>query len=768
MNVKKLVKKIAAVGTGALLVSSAFAASLSEWPMPFVTENGQGDVQFVIGDGSTSDYLGAIDIAVALQASAVSESSVNTEGTTAITVEGGIQLDGGTGDYLIFDEDTAGQAALDSDDLPALLADGTLSDDDGKDASDADLADEETDYEQTLDIGAMDVFFGTPEDEEMPIVYLRQDAAAYSVVVEFDDAVDFEAREDGESIEIMGRTFTIGKDTTSSTLVLFGSDATTLLDLNEPVTVEQNGKSYTVEIVGANSEGADGESIILDVNGVRKTLLEDATETINGLDVFVKDLFVTNIPTLSASANIFIGSDEIKLTDGELIEVDGVDLDGYEFSIDAAATDLNDVTTMTFTFTPGDLDNDEDHYLTAGESMVDPFFGTFKLDFAGMSQEFDSSAKIPVEVEVQGDDEVLITVVNDKGDEFTISAYEDGLTNANLVLAGNVVEEDQQFLGQDGDNTALFEVTSIKSDDTEVTIKNLVTGESKVYEVGDAVKDTQYFVGDIDDVTGVSFVDAADGVVGTDDEAVQTTVTLKDGSVLTLVDDTVADTDVELTIVEDNTDFDTAGLPTGTLGITPDYTTADDEFVLKTTTKTNFEEDTDEDGNKYGLSDYGTYYTLDEDGIALKAYIPDEAEVEYNVFIAPVDAAAVVSGGSSAVTTQRVNAFSVGAAIKDVDVNVANPANNLIVIGGTCINSVSAELKEVAAGSCGADSGLSPNEAIVELFTLDNGKVAMLVAGYEAVDTQAASRAVATGKIAEYDKNAVKLTVTSASNYQLE
>lgn len=767
MNVKKCVKKIAAVATGALLVSSAFAASLNEWPSPFVTEDGQGDVQFVIGDGSTSDYLGAIDIAVALQAAAVSESAVSVDGTVSATVEGGIQLDGGSGDYLIFDEDTAGQADLDSDDLPQLLADGILTDDDGKDAADADLSDEETDYEQTLDIGAMDVFFGTPEDEDMPIVYLRQDAAAYSVVVEFDEAVDLEAREDGETLEIMGKTFTIGKDTTDSTLVLFGSEATTLLELNQPVTIEQNGESYTVEIVGASSD-SDPSNVIIDVNGVRKTLEEDDTETINGLDVFIKDLFVTNIPTLTASANVFVGSDEIKLTDGALIEVDGEDLDGYEFSIDAGATDLNDVTTMTFTFTPGDLDADEDHYLTVGESMVDPFFGTFKLDFAGMSQELDSDSKIPVEIKVQGDDEVVITVVSDKGDEFTIEAYEDGLTNADLVLSGATVLEDQKFLGQDGDNTALFEVTSIKSDDSEVTIKNLVSGETKAYEVGDSVKDTQYFIGAIDDTAGIDFVDNAAGVVGVNDEDVQVTVTLKDGSELALVDDTVADTDVELTITEDTNDFDdvTAGAG-GVLGVTPDYTTSDDEFVLKTTTKTNFEEDSDDDGNAYGLSDYGTYYTLDEDGVVLMAYIPDEAEVEYSVFVSPMDATVVTTGGSD-VTTQQVNSFAVGAAVKDVDVNVANPASNLIVIGGTCINSVSAELKEVAAGSCGADSGLSPNEAIIELFDLDNGKVAMLVAGYEAVDTQAASRAVATGDIAQFDKDAVKLTVTSASNYQLE
>jgi hypothetical protein len=49
------------------------------------------------------------------------------------------------------------------------------------------------------------------------------------------------------------------------------------------------------------------------------------------------------------------------------------------------------------------------------------------------------------------------------------------------------------------------------------------------------------------------------------------------------------------------------------------------------------------------------------------------------------------------------------------------------------------KLKEVAAGSCGDASGLSPNEAIVELFTLDNGKIAMLVAGYDADDTTKAA-----------------------------
>lgn len=35
--------------------------------------------------------------------------------------------------------------------------------------------------------------------------------------------------------------------------------------------------------------------------------------------------------------------------------------------------------------------------------------------------------------------------------------------------------------------------------------------------------------------------------------------------------------------------------------------------------------------------------------------------------------------------TSTVNPIAVGVAVKDVDVNLANPSSNLIVIGGSCI-----------------------------------------------------------------------------------
>lgn len=73
----------------------------------------------------------------------------------------------------------------------------------------------------------------------------------------------------------------------------------------------------------------------------------------------------------------------------------------------------------------------------------------------------------------------------------------------------------------------------------------------------------------------------------------------------------------------------------------------------------------------------------------------------------------------------------------------------------------------VAEGTCGTDSGLNPGEAVIQLIDLDNGKTAMLIAGWEAAQTQAASRAVAT-KDAGLTGDKVVVKATSASQYTLE
>jgi hypothetical protein len=56
----------------------------------------------------------------------------------------------------------------------------------------------------------------------------------------------------------------------------------------------------------------------------------------------------------------------------------------------------------------------------------------------------------------------------------------------------------------------------------------------------------------------------------------------------------------------------------------------------------------------------------------------------------------------------------------------------------------------LAEGSCGAASGIPTNKAIIKLVSFANGNVAMVVAGWNAIDTRRACTV-----IADYEKYAL-------------
>ncbi len=730
MNVKKAIKRIVALGSGLTMIGAtimgASALSLDDYPSPFVN-NGVFDGKIVIGaNANPADVLGAIDISASLQAAATT--MVSTSGTGAnVVVPGGIQLDGGSGDYLIYAENANGQDNLDDDDLALVLATGNVKDDDGETRTGADLAEDDSDYDQEISIGSFDVAFSLAGKEDNPSVNIEPAGVAYSLVVDFDNKMDFVAMNDGETIEIAGKTFTVGTDTDIDTLILFGSDTTTYLELNSPVMIDTAGESYSIEIVGADSDGSDN-TVIIDVDGVRKTMEEGDTTTVNGLDVYIKDLFVTNIPTLSASANIFVGSEEYLLETGKTIKVNDEKLEGYKFTL--TGTNMSTVEKFTFAFTPSDLDDDdgfddEDKYLKAGEVMVDPLFDTFKLDFASMSQDLMDTAKVPFNIDASGD-EATVTFTNYDGDEVTFDAYNVDVSTSKFynnsgdefAVGVSTLSEDHYFLCNDGTTgdivTSLFVVDDIDLADNETTIVNLMTGAEKVYDLLDKIDDCELSIATI----GATTIGLSGGNTGS-------AIVLEGGTTATFTTTSV----VLQEVIPSGEDVATAGNVTITMGVDSDkdyeMTDADTAFV---------ELNNDADDTE-ALSAYGSYYTLDEDGLDFLAYFPNEEEVEYNVFFAPVASKAVVPGGQDG-DAYVVNPIAVGIAVLDVDAPAVG-STPMIVVGGPCANSVASELMGNPA-VCG--EGFEMGKGIIKYFD-DNQ--AILVAGYEAVETQGASRVLA-------------------------
>ena len=101
----------------------------------------------------------------------------------------------------------------------------------------------------------------------------------------------------------------------------------------------------------------------------------------------------------------------------------------------------------------------------------------------------------------------------------------------------------------------------------------------------------------------------------------------------------------------------------------------------------------------------------------------------------------ITSGATSSSTTSGgdLTPVTVVDATK-LDSEVASvSAQNLVVVGGPCVNTVAAEL---LGNPSVCTEGFTPGKARVKLFEHANGKVAMLVAGYSGADTRLAGKVV--------------------------
>jgi len=112
----------------------------------------------------------------------------------------------------------------------------------------------------------------------------------------------------------------------------------------------------------------------------------------------------------------------------------------------------------------------------------------------------------------------------------------------------------------------------------------------------------------------------------------------------------------------------------------------------------------------------------------------------------------LTSEGSTGVTSTagsenvNINRIEVGSAKLDSELSDVT-AQNVIAIGGSCVNSATAKLVGVAPGTCGqagADAlGLRENKAILKVMDQSSGKVALIVAGWRAEDTRRACKVLA-------------------------
>jgi hypothetical protein len=137
---------------------------------------------------------------------------------------------------------------------------------------------------------------------------------------------------------------------------------------------------------------------------------------------------------------------------------------------------------------------------------------------------------------------------------------------------------------------------------------------------------------------------------------------------------------------------------------------------------------------KKAVDKYGTLVTKEDrtnsNGIATLSY--PSSQMYFDVVFSAV--AASISGGTAGSVGGQIG----NVVVKDTEVSSVS-SKNLIVVGGSCINSVAANL--LGGMACGSDfttnTGIGSGQFLIQSVasTYSSSKVALIVAGYEADDT---------------------------------
>ena len=491
MNVRKLVKRITALGIGATMLGAtifgAAAADLSQFPKPLFVDPSTGVVNslFVVGENSKSiDTMGMSAVVSAIQAAAVKKVAVGNAKAT-VTYDNAVKLD--LSNDKINMDDSFTKERLTSSDLD-ILKDGTFEDDDGSDY----------DYTQTILLGSTPTFtyykYDSSEDPALGINLASTTSTnyLYDAKVNFVETVNFtSSASKGQTIELFGKEYTVADDTDSSKLVLYGSSTEKSLKGDETTTITVGGKEYTIQVVGFSTSGSTKE-VILNVNGDTRTIKSGNSKKVGGIDIFAKEVSTWNSDS-DGLATLQIGAEKYTFEDGEQVQVgDSNDaIDGTEVSIGGSVGAMTSLEVKVYR-----ADSDHD-FIKVGDEYLDPVFGTFKLTVPSVSDDLKASDRDKIELGRSGDTDGYVTVTDSNGKEKQISfahiastgseslADDDG--NAIHVVEGATASEDEYIYltpGADKEQyTHFVKVDKIYADndsnsDDYVRFKDVFTGDT--------------------------------------------------------------------------------------------------------------------------------------------------------------------------------------------------------------------------------------------------------------------------------------------------
>ncbi|HLD79611.1 MAG TPA: hypothetical protein VJA18_03560 [Candidatus Nanoarchaeia archaeon] len=823
MKVKKMVKRILAVGAGATMlgatVMGAMAADLSEYPDMFVSDGVFNGLMVVGENAAAVDNLAMTDIAASMKYH-------GTDSGSTVSVEGDAFLVKSGTDELEFSE-SIGPAAngvvdfLDSDDL-AALADGTFQNSQGS-----------FKYEQFLhfDRAVINTTYAEDDDDVTALfvkVLDNQLFARYELNfleaaesdVDVSDSFKLDDYED-KTLTMLGRSYNIvkarsadysgaGAGAVKVTLTLMSGSASDTLLEGESKTYTVDSKEYDASLVFTDSN----KRAKFTINGETTPLMDEVdTETLSdGTVIGLSEVLYQDYAGGIHQAEFFLGADKLELEDDSINKSGGTDeLKVNDQTIDGAQVDIQGAVVTSWTTSSGsdgELEIDviqinmtaqEDYFVAAGETLSGQseltekellFTGNWDLRFEGMDE-----SVLTDEIKVadrSGEKEYWLTFTNVKGDviDFPLAyavtatglrfgSQDDSLNlNSSVSAAAGAVYADEQYfiLNDDTDEDSVTHVVQYKgADDFATTNPN---AKFKILGTGETVERPVTFGLGANGATfnlklagsTYAFVNATGGGnVGNDDwnitpssggaatstsdgtgmyngtggaGALSNFLITKGGGKIYLFDhqsgnNTADQLQFNVSLIESDGIDDRNSVPYLVKGF--NITAAGSEVDLASEIGVTLTSPQDDDDNSYGWSTNGAWVQRNSPSGGgtsadfMKVAWPQKEKLPL-VYVTSGAVASSTSAGGNLQAVTFVDATKLDSEVADAK------AQNLVVVGGPCVNTVAAELLGSPAD---CTEGFTPGKARVKLFEHANGNVAMLVAGYSGADTRLAGKVVA-------------------------
>ena len=842
-NMRLNFRKISAIGASVLLTGMTLGvAAAANYPAPFV-QGGAANVAIVYGSSAMpSDALQAGNIQTDLQsymgASSGSSSSVSTSGETVSLGSGSTKI------WLNTSINTA-TATLTKSDLPSILGEYTFS------------GNVDSKLTSTISVGSDKITFAKqPTSNSDPVIGITMGTAnsdpLYNVSVTMPAIAFNNTNSEGETIKLFGKEYVVSTATDATSLVLFSSaqKATLTLGGSSPTpsaTVTIDGADHTVTLVSGDSSSA-----LVSVDGGASTSISSgSSKKVGGIDIAVTNI-VAGTDSIGTTATLLIGSEKMTLTDATQVLIGSSDdpIDGTYVTFTGTVDALTGINIAVYA---PEVSNDA---ILEGESFVDPVFGTFKVDFSGLSVPMDSSTREEIRIDGSGDKGMSLTMTDSSGNAKTFDFIYNSTTTflgdsngyrINLLEGATLYQSNYTVIGNE-DYGHLLQLTRIYNSSTSdyskdaVEFKGIIDGEpykmdataegtgrltvdgrqytvtySGSGETGTAT--LKYPTSDTSSTQYVVFptIETQNGaLVGLYEPQ---TLTLSGTSIGFSLPDGDGYTTVTLTPSGDNNvtfeDWSVSGAGTSVANINTSsgevagntgttLTVGQLTYHLNSTSTVNsttlkllnpsngaeistpavviFEGKGDTSTNDYeaivvdveanaagtssdplGVSDvyfsssnlwdsvslqsdsdisqsvdyYGTLVSEDSNTASQKTVsisYPKE-QVYGNVYVGGIDSSVSSGSSSNGAATSLGQVF-----VKDSEVSSIVSTKNLIVVGGSCVNSAAATL--VGGAYCGADwttaTGVGQGQFLIKGYqdsSLAAGKLALLVAGYEIADT---------------------------------